>query len=44
MLAFIYPVSRFIRALVLEKEKKLKEGRLLGGGVGGLVRTTSKLT
>ena len=31
MLAFIYPVSRLIRALVVEKELKLKEGmRMMG--------------
>lgn len=27
MLSFLYPVSRMIRALVLEKEQKIKEGR-----------------
>lgn len=27
VLAFLYPVSRYIRALVLEKETKIKEVR-----------------
>jgi len=31
MLAFLYPFSRYIRALVLEKEEKIKEGMLMMG-------------
>jgi hypothetical protein len=29
MLSFLYPVSRIIRGLVLEKEQKIKEGKYI---------------
>jgi hypothetical protein len=29
MLSFLYPVSRFIKVLVVEKETKIKEGCIL---------------